>query len=301
MASPYGVHQMIHGIHMHGDIQKLVGWYMDIFDAYVFRPINYLSIEKRDATLGMVSNFCVEPMAPRAPIDESTPVGRFYKRFGSRWHSIGFKVDDFKGLAKHLREMGIRLAMPGGGMKDEPDENLHYFYPHPKDAFGSMIEVASVTMPGDPTRLPGWNTDRWLNHPLGIKGLWSLAIAVDNMEGAKRFYVEGLGGDVLHEEVSNNNKSVFVFVGDETIVELVTPANDQSELKPFLIRYGPRMYSVTMRVKDLDAAAKYLAPKHVHTKPIGNDTIMANEEDTLGALYKFTTRVFKNDPRKWAQ
>ena len=115
---PFGIGSMIHVIHMTDDVAELTAWYEDVFDAVTFMgtdELNYLPPEKRWATLVMVSDYCIEVMAPEMPVDPATPVGRFYNRFGRHFHSTGYRVADLEGLAKHLTDNEVTIGKPGGG------------------------------------------------------------------------------------------------------------------------------------------------------------------------------------------
>ena len=62
----------------------------------------------RWAGLLLVSDLCIETMAPNMPADPTKPVGKFYTKFGRHLHSVGYKVDDLVGLGNHLIEQGLR-------------------------------------------------------------------------------------------------------------------------------------------------------------------------------------------------
>jgi len=113
----HGFGLMIHAVHMGEDVPRLNEWYEDVFGGVVFMGVDeptYLPIEKRYASLLLVSDLCVETMAPAQPVDASTPVGRFFNKFGHHLHSVGFKLDDFTGFGDRLIAAGIYLGRPGG-------------------------------------------------------------------------------------------------------------------------------------------------------------------------------------------
>src|SRR5579862_7713837 len=67
-----------HIIHMTDDVRELNLWYYDVFAVRQFMPEGYMAAEKRDASLVLIGELCVEPLAPafRVPGWEDLPLGR---------------------------------------------------------------------------------------------------------------------------------------------------------------------------------------------------------------------------------
>src|SRR4029078_8987412 len=111
---PFGIGALIHVIHVSADIRELNAWYEDVFGGLVFLGLDeptYLAEEKRWASLLMISDYCVETVAPEIPADEQTGFGRFYARRGSRLHSIGYVSEDVSALAEELNASGVRCGL----------------------------------------------------------------------------------------------------------------------------------------------------------------------------------------------
>jgi hypothetical protein len=152
----YGIGIMIHSVHMTDDVPALNRFYEDVFGGLMYMGVdepNFLPVEDRWAGLLLVSDLCIETMAPNMPADPTKPVGKFYTKFGRHLHSVGYKVDDLVGLGNHLIEQGVYIGAPGGGKLDHIEESMTYFYPSPRDMYGLMAELCKVDMRNDP-RLP---------------------------------------------------------------------------------------------------------------------------------------------------
>lgn len=94
-------------------------------------------------------------------------------------------------------------------------------------------------------------TDIKLNH---------LAIVVDDMEAALRFWRESLGLQQAGEVESVPAEAVeiaFLSLGDAHI-ELVQPTSDDSGVAKYLAKRGPGMHHLCLEVADLDAKLEAL-------------------------------------------
>jgi hypothetical protein len=134
----YGIGIMIHSVHMTDDVPALNRFYEDVFGGLMYMGVdepNFLPVEDRWAGLLLVSDLCIETMAPNMPADPTKPVGKFYTKFGRHLHSVGYKVDDLVGLGNHLIEQGVYIGAPGGGKLDHIEESMTYFYPSPRDMY----------------------------------------------------------------------------------------------------------------------------------------------------------------------
>jgi hypothetical protein len=117
----YGIGIMIHSVHMTDDVPALNRFYEDVFGGLMYMGVdepNFLPVEDRWAGLLLVSDLCIETMAPSMPADPTKPVGKFYTKFGRHLHSVGYKVDDL-GYQDHPaparpagRESGRLLRRP---------------------------------------------------------------------------------------------------------------------------------------------------------------------------------------------
>lgn len=299
--SRFGLGTMIHVIHISDDVPKLDEFYEDVFGGMLFMGVDepsYLPPEKRFASLLMVGDLCVETMAPEQPVDTTTPVGKFYDRFGSHWHSIGYCVEDLAGLGKHLQDNGVFLGKPGGGPVENFDDHV-YFYPHPRHTGGVMVECCKVEMHNDPRLRPEWSSLRklWLAHPLGIERLGWVTIGVRDIEEHLELYERLFEVIPVHQETNEalGRRSQFVHFGD-ILVELAMPTTPGTALSDHVGRYGDMIFSTTLRVVDLDRAEAHLSSKGIRTARPDAFTLEADPADTFGAPWVFTTRDIPGDP-----
>jgi methylmalonyl-CoA epimerase len=92
-----------------------------------------------------------------------------------------------------------------------------------------------------------------------VKRVSHVAIAVQNVEEAAKFYEEKLGLKLVgREDVASSKVTVgFIPVG-ETRIELVQPAAADSPVAKFLETRGPGMQHICFEVDDVAAALKRL-------------------------------------------
>src|SRR5215471_217459 len=89
--------KLFHIIHVTGDLPALEAWYDDVFSVKRgFLDHNYMPSEKRDASLFTLGDAIIEPLAPAFRVEgwDTMPLGKFYKRFGTHWHSIACYTED---------------------------------------------------------------------------------------------------------------------------------------------------------------------------------------------------------------
>ena len=130
----FGIGMMIHAVHMTDDVTKLNQFYEDVFGGLVYMGVdepNFLPPEDRWAGLIMISDLCIETMAPNTPVDATKPVGKFYTKFGQHLHSVGYLVDDLVGLGNRMIDKGVYMGRPGGGKVEEMDPDTRVLLPEP--------------------------------------------------------------------------------------------------------------------------------------------------------------------------
>ncbi|AKK25479.1 hypothetical protein [Mycobacterium sp. EPa45] len=284
---PFGIGALIHVIHVSADIRELNAWYEDVFGGLVFLGLDeptYLAEEKRWASLLMISDYCVETVAPEIPVDDRTAFGRFYGRYGERLHSIGFVSDDVVALAEDLTDRGIRC-----GLQQANDRT--WFFPRPRDIGGLIIEFIDDLVAEDPRLREEWSSLQrlWAAHPLGIEGLAYVTVGTRSRLATQEIFT-GLWSAQLFGETSDSTpgaKSSWLSVGD-IVVELAEPSDSTADVADYVAASDNAVYSVTFRVKDLDSVQAYLASKSIKTERIG-DLVRTAPEDCHGARYQFTT------------
>ena len=119
-----------------------------------------------------------------------------------------------------------------------------------------------------------------------------LAIVVDDIEKALRFWRDGLGLEVSHvEDVPDQGAVVtFLTIGDQN-VELVEPTDDESGMSRFLEKRGPGMHHIALEVEDIQDSLDHLGAagvRLIHDEPVvgagGRRIAFIHPESTQGVL-----------------
>lgn len=298
----HGIGMMIHVIHMSDDVQKLNRFYEDVFGGLHFMGVdepNYLPIEDRYAGLFMVSDVCIETMAPKMPADPKKPVGKFYTKFGEHLHSVGYKVDDLPGLADRLLAKGVYIGQPGGGKIEKLDPETLYFYPSPRDTAGLMVELCRIDMPNDPRDNEAWSSQvkMWRNHPLTIERFSYVTLGVKDLDSAVKTYVDIMEAVPIQDGIDDAMQSRFMTVqlGD-CLLQLAEPLGPDSDLGRHVAKWGNMIYSLRFKVADLDSVQRWLTSKSIRTDRLRDDLVVTNIEDSYGAPIFFTTEDIPGDP-----
>jgi hypothetical protein len=266
----YGIGLLIHSVHMTDDVSRLNQFYEDVFGALIYMGVdepNWLPVEERWASLIMISDLCVETMAPGLPADPKRPVGRFFLKYGQHLHSVG----------------------------PHP-----YFYPSPRDTSGLMVELCGTDMPNDPRELETWSSQQKMwekGHPLTIRRLAYFTVGVRNLAEATANYVKRLQAVPVHEGIDDAEQCTYQILqlGD-TLLRLAEPAEDDSPLGEHVGRWGNMIYGITFRVRDVDSAQAWLSRNGIGTSRPRPGLLAADPADTYGAPYFFTTEVIPGDP-----
>jgi hypothetical protein len=304
----FKIEQLFHVIHMSDDFEKLNHWYHDVFDVRSgWHGDHYSSVEKRYADLVTLADAVVEPMAPAMDRDgwEQEPVGRFYNRFGRHWHSIAWFVSDVFALYDSLKENRIRFFGGGGVSLSERPTQSTVLYTHPKDTMGALEFLERKLVEGrpsgdDPRFKPGYDSRWWAtHHPLGLERLAWITVVVSNAPKAREVYIDTLDGTLIHEAESRltDTHGTFVALGDRSIVELATPLSADSLAGIDQARNGDIMHAVTWKVVDLARAEEYLRSKGIRALAKDESMLVADPNDTFGAVMRFTTSDVPGDPR----
>ncbi|MEE4022574.1 methylmalonyl-CoA epimerase [Gordonia sp. PKS22-38] len=89
-----------------------------------------------------------------------------------------------------------------------------------------------------------------------------VGIAVPDLDAAKKWYLDHLGFETLHEETNEEQGVVEAMVGPRTaggaVIQLLAPLNDESTIAKFLDRNGPGLQQLAVRVTDVDAVTERL-------------------------------------------
>ncbi|OGO18601.1 MAG: methylmalonyl-CoA epimerase [Chloroflexi bacterium RBG_16_48_8] len=108
-----------------------------------------------------------------------------------------------------------------------------------------------------------------------LKKINHVAIIVDDIEPALRFWRDGLGMKVTHVEDLEEQKAVTAFLpAGEAEIELVKPTGEETGVGRFLKKHGPGLHHICFEVDDI---VTYLD----HLK--GQGVRLINEEPVIGA------------------
>jgi methylmalonyl-CoA/ethylmalonyl-CoA epimerase len=92
-----------------------------------------------------------------------------------------------------------------------------------------------------------------------IKRIDHIAIVVDDIESALKFWRDSLGLDLLHVEDVPDQESVVAFLQTgEGEVELVKPTTRDSGISRYLRKRGPGIHHICFEVDDLQATLEML-------------------------------------------
>ncbi|RPA12716.1 methylmalonyl-CoA epimerase [Gordonia sp. OPL2] len=92
-----------------------------------------------------------------------------------------------------------------------------------------------------------------------------VGIAVPDLDAAKKWYLDHLGFETLHEETNTDQGVVEAMVGPRSagatggaVIQLLAPLNDDSTIAKFLDRNGPGLQQLAVRVTDVEAVTARL-------------------------------------------
>jgi hypothetical protein len=154
----------------------------------------------------------------------------------------------------------------------------------------------------DPRMRPEWpafRDDYWPGHPLGLRRLSHVTVVVHDLAAAEKFYVELLDAVPLPDQVASVAGAVsrYVVVGEDTIVELLSPSDPSSRAARDLAEVGESVVGVTFTVSDILTAQRYLASPELPAMSATEHDIVFDTARTWGCEYRLTDRVLTGDPR----
>lgn len=130
------------------------------------------------------------------------------------------------------------------------------------------------------------------SHPARIRRIDHVAILVDDIESALRFWRDGLNLRLSHVEDVPDQESVVAFLpaGDAEI-ELVKPTADESGVARYLTKRGPGLHHLCLEVDDLEGTLDRLhalGVRLVNPEPVigtaGKRVAFIHPESTHGVL-----------------
>lgn len=294
----FRIGKLFHLTHVVSDLDAVDQWYDEVFAVCRFYRA-YMKPAVREASLLTIGDCVMEPVQlARVPGAEQSPIGKFYARFGQRFHSIAWYVDNVQELFAALSTHNIRLYDLVGKVVKEPQGKLAV-WTHPKDTH-ALLEFAVIEKFSIDARLqPGWSAAFWREqHPLGIERASHITVLVRDLREATALYQTMLGGKLLHEEETPGQKrSAFFAVGDDTVIEAAQPLSAASPEGRDLEQAGEGIYAVTFKTQDLKRAADFLQAKKQRIAWQGPESLVLNRDDAFGMVIGFTQRRIPNDLR----
>ena len=294
----FKIGKLFHLTHVVSDLAAVDQWYDEVFAVTRYYR-GYEKLAGRDASLIAIGNVIMEPMMPaRVANLQNQSVRKFHDRFGQHFHSIAWYVDNVQEISSQLDRNGLRLFnIVGKPVK--PGEESFAIWTHPKDTHGQLEFAVIGKYTIDPRLQPAWSNNFWREqHPLGIERASHITVVVRDLPSAKRLYGDILGGKLIHEEeAAGRKRSVFVAVGEDTVVELAQPLSTTSPEGREMEQNGEGIYSVTFATRDLARANAFLKSKQLRPEADGSDTIVLGKDQAFGMVVGFSQRKLPNDPR----
>jgi hypothetical protein len=202
-------------------------------------------------------------------------VTKFLQRYGPGVQSFAWEVDDNWEVEHIVRDRGINVISVNIGGR--------FFFMHPKDTHGLLMEWCDGRMPRDALASePG----KGVVETAGLA--WASGVVADADATA-----EWMAGLIEVEVVEGNAKgpedlerTIDLAVGDITI-RLITPLSPESRYATVLDG-GPRVHSFALRVPDLDAALATLDAEGVPTVYRAGSLAATDPAATLGLCIDWT-------------
>jgi extradiol dioxygenase family protein len=294
----FKIGKLFHLTHVVSDLAAVDQWYDEIFAVTRYYR-GYEKLAGRDASLIAIGQVIMEPMMPaRVANLQNQSVKKFHDRFGQHFHSIAWYVDNVQEISAQLHRNGLRLFNITG-KQVKPGEESFAIWTHPKDTYGQLEFAVVGKYTIDPRLQPAWSNSFWRDqHPLGIERASHITVVVRDLPSAKRLYCEILGGKLIHEEeAAGRKRSAFVYVGEDTVVELAQPLSQASPEGQEMEANGEGIYSVTFATRNLERANEFLKSKHLLAESEGTDSVVLGKDQAFGMVVRFTQGKLPNDPR----
>ncbi|MHB8329019.1 MAG: methylmalonyl-CoA epimerase [Acidimicrobiales bacterium] len=119
------------------DIEAALGYYRAAFGATIAHREKVESDGVDEALLAVADSY-IQLVSPTRP---DSPVAKFLERRGEGLHHVGYRVADCAAALQAVREAGGKLI----DEKPRPgSRGTTVAFVHPKDAFGTLIELVQV-------------------------------------------------------------------------------------------------------------------------------------------------------------
>lgn len=292
----FEIGKVFHLTHVVEDLDAVDRWYDEVFGCERFYKA-VARLAAREASLLVIGDMVMEPVQVAHGIEgaDQQPIGRFLARFGPRFHSIAWYVDDLGATVQSLAAAGVRQVDVTGRRIDPAraaawkDTSVHAVWTHPKDTH-ALLEFSEPGFAADPRLAEGWSAARWRDeHPLGIEGTSHLTVLFEDVGDAGAVYEGMLGGRLVREEATDERRSRYFAVG-EGIVEARQPLDAGSRAAADLEQAGEGVFAITFKTADVDRAAEFLRGKGQVFERQADGDLVLHPEHAFGMTIAFTER-----------
>ncbi|MGO8861670.1 MAG: VOC family protein [Acidimicrobiales bacterium] len=307
---PYTLKHLYHSTHWVPDLEEATDFFRRVFGRESVVLGEYLGSGRRDVPAGFRNDYAtftpiaevqLECVDPALMIVDGTQVHASVDE--PSLGALAWFVDGIEDLWSELRRrnfhgMDQANRMPQGESPPLDVSSTPIIFTLPEET-GLSYELC-VYMPrrdprGDPPVPAVSPTD-----PLGIECCSHHTVLTDRPDRARRFLVDVLGGQVLHERRNSllATQSSYIALAD-AVVEVAQPLEEGSPAMHAWERNVPHdtYYSLTWKVRDLDRVARRLEAAAVRIEADTDTTIVTNPTDGLGIAWGFSTVLTQGDPR----
>jgi hypothetical protein len=223
--------------------------YKRIFDAQVFHR-GSVAVTGRKATLALVSTVCFELVTATAQ-ERDLP---YIKKYGGLFTAMLLGVKDLQAAGDALQQAGVRII----------DRRPHFLAAHPDDMHGTRYEFTDAALPKDPRLIPEWNADRWAKSPMGINGLRSMSVLVEDTRATEPLWKNVFHAEPIGALVNGvHAKLALLYMLGGAQFSVIMPAGPDSTLAKVIHSQGAGIHSVGFSSTDIDVAATHFRSKGV--------------------------------------
>lgn len=309
------VREFFHLMQIVDDFDAAESRYKALLGLDMFVDKHWSDFDKRWASLGVAGpEFVFELMEPsKDEVDFGSPLPKFRNRHGQHFHSLSwyYDNDEIGTFVERLQAAGVRVIDPYPE-SDDPSRTKTIFT-HPKDTFGQM-EFQGIHVNGGPAQpmkaahLDPEHTGAWWRDefPLGLLGVSHMTTMVSDLDRARSLWTDVFDGEIFHEETTADRQSFFVLLGAsvpgrEIVVEVALPTAADSRIGLDQAAHGDMPHSISLRVKNLDAAAAHVESIGCSIIEPTDDTFLIDPADLFNGVVYCTTRSLPNEPRAWIE
>ncbi len=243
------VTRLISVTHTVTDVLAAEEVYQRVFDAHVFHR-GKVAVTGRTATLALVSAICFELLAATAQQREQP----YIKKYGGMLTSMLLGVKDLRAAQDALQKAKVRII----------EKSAHYFATHPDDIHGTRYEFTDAALPKDPRNDAEWKPERWANSPMGIQGLRSMSVLVEETRTTEAFWKNVLHAEPIGAVVSGvHAKIALLYTLGGGQFSVMMPSTPESSLGRVMHSQGAGIHSVGFSSSDIDRAATHFRSKGV--------------------------------------